>query len=310
MKFSIVIPVYNVEKYIDKCLNNILKQTYKDFEVIIVNDGTKDNSQDIIDKYVKKDNRFKSFIKENGGLSDARNYGINYCNGDYLLFIDPDDYIEINLLEKLNSVILKEKYDIIKFKINLVNENYELIRKEDGYNEDKEIDFTEIINQEFCEPAWTYCYNFKFWKKNKFEYTKGRVHEDFGLTPYVILKANKIYYLNYYGYNYVQRQGSIISSNSMDKVLKKCYDTLYFYDLNMERIKNIKSDKVKIFKSFFANAVLARGKNLKEKDFQKYYSELKKRNVINNLLDDSLIRKIKKIVVKVNIKFYLKFFVK
>ena len=82
MKFSIVIPVYNVEKYIDKCLNSIINQTYKNFEVIIVNDGTKDNSQQIIDEYVKKDNRFKSYKKENGGLSDARNYGIKYATGD------------------------------------------------------------------------------------------------------------------------------------------------------------------------------------------------------------------------------------
>ena len=97
MKFSIVIPVYNVEKYIDKCLKSIINQTYDNFEVIVVNDGSPDNSQVIIDKYVKKDKRFKSYEKKNGGLSDARNYGLEYISGDYLLFIDSDDNIEKDL---------------------------------------------------------------------------------------------------------------------------------------------------------------------------------------------------------------------
>lgn len=104
MKFSIVIPVYNVEEYIDKCLNSVLNQTYKDFEVIIVNDGSPDNSIQIIDRYVKMDDRFKVYSKENGGLSAARNFGVKKVSGDYLIFLDSDDYIEKDLLLKISEV--------------------------------------------------------------------------------------------------------------------------------------------------------------------------------------------------------------
>ena len=93
MKFSIIVPVYNVEKYLKRCLDSIQNQTYDNFEVIIVNDGSPDHSQEIIDEYVKHDDRFLSYQKENGGLSDARNYGVKYATGDYLLFVDSDDYV-------------------------------------------------------------------------------------------------------------------------------------------------------------------------------------------------------------------------
>ena len=95
MKFSIIVPIYNVEKYIEKCLQSIKDQTFKNFEVIMVDDGSTDNSNKIM-KLFEKDKRFKSYSKKNGGLSDARNYGIQYTTGDYLLFIDSDDYIDKN----------------------------------------------------------------------------------------------------------------------------------------------------------------------------------------------------------------------
>ena len=126
--FSIIVPVYNVEKYIKKCLESIKNQTYTNFEVIIVNDGSKDSSQIIIDEYVNSDNRFKSFIKKNGGLSSARNYGLKYVKGDYILFLDSDDYIDINLLENLSKV--DSSYDMIKFKTILVDEEEKIIKKE------------------------------------------------------------------------------------------------------------------------------------------------------------------------------------
>ena len=90
---SIIVPVYNVEKYLDRCLNSLVKQKLDNYEVIVVNDGTKDNSQKIIDRYVKKYPKvFRSYIKKNGGLSDARNYGLKYAKGKYISFIDADDY--------------------------------------------------------------------------------------------------------------------------------------------------------------------------------------------------------------------------
>ena len=108
MRFSIIVPVYNVEKYLAKCIESILNQTNQDFELLLVNDGTKDNSQKIIDEYVAKyPDKVYGFVKENGGLSDARNYGVERAKGEYIIFIDSDDYVDDELLEKVNDAIEK-----------------------------------------------------------------------------------------------------------------------------------------------------------------------------------------------------------
>ena len=101
-KLSIIVPVYGVEKYIDKCLDSLVKQSLKEIEIIVVNDGTKDNSQKIIDKYVKKyPEKIKSYIKENGGQGSARNYGLEKANGEYIGYVDSDDFIEKDMYKKL-----------------------------------------------------------------------------------------------------------------------------------------------------------------------------------------------------------------
>ena len=103
-KVSVVVPVYNVEKYLDKCLNSLVYQTLDDIEIIVVNDSSPDNSQDIIDKYRKAyPNKIKSFIKENGGVGDARNYVVSKCLGEYIGFVDGDDYVNLDMYEEMYS---------------------------------------------------------------------------------------------------------------------------------------------------------------------------------------------------------------
>ena len=112
-KVSIIIPVYGVEKYVSKCLESLVNQTLNDIEIIVVNDGTKDNSQKIIDKYVKKyPDKVKSFIKENGGQGSARNYGLKQANGDYIGYVDSDDYVELEMYEKLYNKAISDNLDI------------------------------------------------------------------------------------------------------------------------------------------------------------------------------------------------------
>ena len=114
MKISVIVPVYNVEKYISKCLDSLVNQTLEDIEIIVVNDGSPDNSQRIIDEYVKKySNKIKSYIKENGGLSDTRNFGLKYAKGDYISFVDSDDWLDYDALEKMYNIAEKEKSDIV-----------------------------------------------------------------------------------------------------------------------------------------------------------------------------------------------------
>ena len=118
-KFSIIVPVYNVEEYIDDCLKSIFNQSFKDFEVIVVNDGTKDNSMDIVKNY-----DVKVINQENAGLSAARNTGVKSSTGEYLLFIDSDDYIEKDLLKNINNN-LKDNPDVLRFQIKEIFDCYE-----------------------------------------------------------------------------------------------------------------------------------------------------------------------------------------
>ena len=125
MRFSTIVPVYNVEKYLAKCIESILNQTNQDFELLLVNDGTKDNSQKIIDEYVAKyPDKVYGFVKENGGLSDARNYGVERAKGEYIIFIDSDDYVDDELLEKVNDAIEKNAgVDVVGYNLVDVDES-------------------------------------------------------------------------------------------------------------------------------------------------------------------------------------------
>ena len=113
-KISVIVPVYNVEKYIDKCLDSLVNQTLEDIEIIMVNDGSPDNSQKIIDKYAKKyPNKVKSYIKENGGQGSARNLGLEHASGKYISFVDSDDWIDKNALEEMYNLANKNNSDIV-----------------------------------------------------------------------------------------------------------------------------------------------------------------------------------------------------
>ena len=113
VELSIIVPVYNVEKYLEECLNSISRIKDINYEILIVNDGSPDNSQKIIDEFCKNNIRAKSFIKENGGISSARNYGLKRAKGEYIWFVDSDDFVDANEFEKFYSRIDKKIYDII-----------------------------------------------------------------------------------------------------------------------------------------------------------------------------------------------------
>lgn len=315
MKFSIIIPVYNVEKYIRKCLESVQKQSYDHFEVLIINDGTKDQSQDIIDEFVKKDDRFCSFIKKNGGLSDARNYGIPYVTGDYILFIDSDDYIDQDLLLHLSDEIHRyPNVDIVKYQCRLVDEQGTILSEE----QETSLEYCntadhaeEIFRVHYFEPAWLYAYRTDFWRTYQFSYPKGRIHEDLGLTPYLVLKSKTYIRMNEVAYNYVQREGSIINSTDKNKV--KVYDTMYHFDALVEKAKQdheISTYNKSLLYSFMANALLYRCKLLMDDslEYQKLVKELKQRKIASYLLANTWKRKYKKMVFQLSISLGLRLF--
>ncbi|MFZ3577233.1 glycosyltransferase family 2 protein, partial [Virgibacillus sp. DJP39] len=129
-KLSIIVPVYKVEQYLAKCIDSILNQTYKDFELILVNDGSPDNCSDICDSYMKKDNRIKVIHKANGGLSSARNAGIQIARGEYIGFVDSDDFIHRRMYEVLYKNAFKYLSDIVVCDYSQVQEGEKYIEKE------------------------------------------------------------------------------------------------------------------------------------------------------------------------------------
>ena len=237
---SIIIPIYNTQKYLEKCIESVENQTYNNMEVILVNDGSTDSSEKVIQPYLQKYENIKYYKKENGGLSDARNYGIQKATGDYICFLDSDDYIDIDLFSNLKKYIDSD-YDMIKYKLIKVDEDYNEIDKVDGpVFEEKtgEEAFNTLYYQDLMlQPAWLYLYKTEFWKDNDFKYPVGRLHEDFALTSLIMLKAKRVASTNVYGYYYYQSMTSITRGNNQQKVMKRAMDMLNHYDYMDKKIK-------------------------------------------------------------------------
>lgn len=299
-KFSIIIPIYNVEKYLEKCLNSILNQSYKNFEIIAINDGSKDSSKEILNKYKNNEN-IKIINQENKGLSAARNEGLKHVTGDYILFVDSDDFIEKDLLKILNDNINDE--EIIRFQIRTVNENNQktIEYKEKTFNKKSgKQAFREILNYHFIELACCYAYKKDYFINSKYKFNEDLYHEDYGLIPLVIIKSNKVKSIDFLGYNYLIRDNSITNNSNYEKTLKKAQDTLIQYKLLINLDEDI------YYKSFLANSVILKLETLSKEDYKQYLKEIKKENVINNILSDTLKRKIKKIILKISPKIYFK----
>lgn len=300
-KFSIIIPVYNVEKYIKRCLDSVFNQTEKDYEVIVVNDGTCDNSMEIVKGY-----NVKIINQKNQGLSAVRNNGVKRAKGEYIIFLDSDDYLEKNTLREINK-LLNNNPDLVRYQIREVFEDGKKIDyAESGFqNKSGEEAFKLISKYHFVENAWCYAIKRKYYVNEKFQFRDGTYHEDFGLMPLIIMKAKVVNATPYIGYNYVQRNGSIMNNSDYEKTKKKVDDFyLHYKYLKQEILKtNLNS---KVFRSFIANSLIIKICELNGKDYKFYKHKLKGDKVYDDILADTLLRKFKKIVIKVSPKFYYK----
>lgn len=296
-KFSIIVPIYNTEKYLDKCLESILKQTNQDFEVICVNDGSTDNSLNVLNKYKES---ITIVSQENMGLSEARNNGVKKATGKYLLFVDSDDYIEKNLLEKLDTVT-KNNPDLVRFGLNEVIDNTVNTIEAPVFNNLSGIEaFKEIVKNKYVEPAWLYLYRKDFYIKNNFSFIAHVYHEDFGLIPKVIVKAEKVTSISFPGYNYLKRENSIINDES--KTNKKINDLLV-----LGRLLLFEKTDSKEYYGFIANSLISSYKRIKDTSKkEEYYHNLKELKIWNYLMKDTFKRKIKYFICKTNLKLYLK----
>ncbi len=306
MTFSIIVPVYNVERYLVKCLESILQQTYADFEVIVVNDGSPDESQKIIDTYaLQYPAQIKAYVKENGGLSDARNYGIQQAQGEYLLFVDADDYIAPDLLAQLQAVVTCQQPDLIRFHACTVSESGErgtvlTAPMISGQSGEKALERL-IDHKEYFEPACFYAYRKAFWLEEGFRFAKGKYHEDFGLIPEIIVKSKVYTTLDAVGYYYVQSQGSITRMVSPERDNQKAMDVMYHFDHLMEVANGFirQAPLQSKFHSYLANSLINQIDRVSGSAKATYLNEIRKRRVFDLLLADNWKRKLKKWILKI-----------
>lgn len=213
---SIVIPVYNVEKYLEKCLQSVKNQTYNHFEVILVNDGSTDSSLSICEKFVNQDKRFSVLSKENGGLSSARNFGIKKAKGSFITFVDSDDYIVKDYLSHLVAGI-KSETSIVCSKFFLVDEKGNLLTKKEAPKKKSEVVSIEesikifLLQNGYDHSAWGKLYPVSFFETISFP--EGKLYEDMGTTYKLLKLASEVVFLDAYDYAYLQRPYSIMNSS-------------------------------------------------------------------------------------------------
>lgn len=217
---TIVVPIYNVEQYLERCIKSIVSQTYENIEILLVNDGSPDNSQKIMEKWGKKDKRIKCLYKENGGLSDARNYGIKRSKGKYICFIDSDDYIDKDYVKKLYYAIKENNAEISWCNIRTVNDN----GKTGTINQNEEdlwsFEMASACNRLFLKDLFI---------KNDISFPKGLWYEDLATTPRLFFKAKKVVFVDSELYSYYYNSESITKTYckralDMKEVLEINYD--------------------------------------------------------------------------------------
>jgi len=223
-KLSVIVPIYNVENYLDKCLNSLVHQTMEEIEIICVNDGSTDQSQLIVEKYQKLfPRKIIGLMKKNGGLADARNYGLTHANGDYVAFIDSDDWVELEMFKVMYCQVIEKNADVVVCDMQYVYESGETKFVPGGDFKETNVSQNPLIitmNNSACNKI------FKRSLFNDVKFPKGLWYEDLGCIPIVLAKAQKVVKVNQVFYNYFQRQGSIMHTPS-----EKIFDIYRALDL-------------------------------------------------------------------------------
>lgn len=285
MQLSVIIPVYNSGKYITRCLDSIVKQSFNDFEVIIVDDGSVDNSKDIIKKYVCTDSRIKYFYIENSGVSYARNYGINRVSGEYLMFVDADDYCNHNYFKKMISLIQSLDVDVAMCNYYLVRKNNDIyanklpklfngigvLNLEDATN-------SILLDNGFKGFVWNKIYSMNAVGSQRFDVSITYL-EDLLFNILIFKNSNKIGYSNDKSYYYCQNKGSASSQLNQD---------FYSVLLKIRKLVSLNNRRVVDSNMFYSLIV---SNNTKSEIFETIKTEnnfnnLKMHNPIKNLISN------------------------
>ena len=252
---SVIVPIYNTEQYLEKCLNSIACQTFYEIEIICVNDGTKDNSQCIVDRFMSKDDRFISIVKKNGGLSSARNVGLKKARGKYVAFVDSDDWIEPFMLER--AVKNMDCVDAVIMGVNIVGDVMLDRRKDDSHyysvNYSGVIDVTDDVLLNTHVSAWNKLYRLDIIRNHNIDFPEGLLYEDYAFFWKYFVYCKKIFFDTVNCYNYLRRQGSIMYM-TLSEGNKRAIEHLIVFDRVMSYYEKTNISLVKsTLNSMFLN---------------------------------------------------------
>lgn len=253
MLFSIIVPMYNAAKSIRLCLDSILRQSFDDYEVIIINDGSTDDSESICREIANGNDKVLLYTFENGGVGKARRRGIQRARGDFLVFVDVDDFISPNLLKTLSGIIiLHDDVEVIRYYANLINDDED--KDHQRYNSDLNLNIPMTgldalkawtnLGKKYAL-YWLFAFKATLFKKTT-PMPELRCYEDVAYIPLLIASADIVISTDYVGYNYVcNTSGSLTNSQNIDKQRTRAYDFYYayLYSVNsMRRLPNIPID--------------------------------------------------------------------
>lgn len=242
-KVSVIVPVYKVETYLESCVSSIINQTYKNLEIILVDDGSPDTCPRLCECLKEKDKRIKVIHKKNGGLSDARNCGLEYSTGEYILYVDSDDRIELDLIENLVSLACSNNADIAVSTFRFSeSDDFSKLRLSNRIICGKAIDMLEIIYENGLWQAWAKLIKADIAKNNIFK--KGLIYEDYDNTPLIFLAAQKVVLSMDGRYIYTIRDNSIMG----ERKVSYSTDFIDITERNWELFKSSRIDSVSIMK--------------------------------------------------------------
>ncbi len=272
---SIILPVYKVEKYLEKCIETLIRQTYKNIEIILIDDGSPDKCGVICDEYSKKDERVKVVHNLNKGVSNARNTGLKMAKGRYICFVDPDDYVAEDYIEYLYKILLENNADIsccnFEYVYENAQENIETLKEKENIKIYNTIDGLEdlLYQKNIDTSSWG-----KLFKREAFSnilFPEGKIYEDFGTIYKVIMKLNVIVYSNQKKYYYLQRKESTIGRAFKEKD----FDML---ELSKEMERYILDEYPqldKAVKSRILNMDFYFLRRMDKKEYKKQYNDIK-----------------------------------
>lgn len=280
---SIIIPVYNVEKYINKCLNSVFNQTYKNIEIIVVNDGSTDNCEKIILDNYKDEKRLIYIKKENGGLSSARNLGIEKSKGKYICFVDSDDWIEKDYIEKMYNMIIKDDSQICVCNMKYIFEDGKIKKRTPVIKEKEIVDNTTALNyllegKKYKFHAVNKMYQRSLFIDNNIRFELNKLYEDVFTTYKLFVCACKISLIPDFLYNYLQnRKGSILNTRFNEKrfdILEAISEVSYNKYIN----KNVSKKSLQCFYITNIISIFNYIYNLEKKERTVFYNRIVKDN--------------------------------